>query len=49
MISIAVRRLHDIEHSGWWGWVFLVPVIGPIWLIYLLAKPGVGLALEEAV
>lgn len=49
MISIVVRRLHDIERSGWWGWVFLVPVIGPIWLICFLAKPGVGLAREEAV
>ena len=40
LVSLIVRRLHDIELSGWWGWVFIIPAIGPVWLIYLLAKPG---------
>ncbi|UUM33037.1 DUF805 domain-containing protein [Vibrio japonicus] len=37
MVAIIVRRLHDTCRSGWWGWVFVVPAIGPFWLIYLLA------------
>lgn len=37
MVAIIVRRLHDSGRTGWWGWVFVVPVIGPFWLIYLLA------------
>ncbi len=38
-IAIVVRRLHDSGHSGWWGWVFIFPAIGPFWLCYLLALP----------
>jgi len=37
-ISIATRRLHDIGKSGWWQLVGLIPVVGWIWLIILLAK-----------
>jgi len=36
MLSAIVRRLHDIGKSGYWGLVFLVPVIGPFVLIYFL-------------
>ncbi|WP_339385735.1 DUF805 domain-containing protein [Aeromonas sp. MR7] len=25
-----VRRLHDIDRSGWWGWIFFVPGVGPL-------------------
>ncbi|QPR87292.1 DUF805 domain-containing protein [Aeromonas hydrophila] len=38
LISLIVRRLHDTGRSGWWGWVFLVPAVGPLLLIYLLAQ-----------
>ncbi len=33
--SIAVRlcRLQDIGRSGWWFWLGLIPVIGPIVLL----------------
>ncbi len=27
-ITISVRRLHDINMSGWWYLVFLVPIVG---------------------
>ena len=37
MIAYIVRRLHDSGRSGWWGYVFFIPAIGPIWLIILLA------------
>ena len=36
-ISVMVRRLHDIGKSGWWYFIALIPLAGPIWLIVLLA------------
>lgn len=29
-ISIVVRRLHDINRSGGWWWIQLIPVVGGI-------------------
>lgn len=26
-ISVAVRRLHDTNHSGWWLWIPIIPFI----------------------
>jgi uncharacterized membrane protein YhaH (DUF805 family) len=39
-IAVLVRRLHDTDRSGWWYWIALIPCIGVIWLIVLLASPG---------
>ncbi len=39
-LSVTVRRLHDSGKSGWWYWISLVPFIGGIWLLILLASPG---------
>ena len=39
-VAIGVRRLHDIGKSGWWLLISLIPFIGTIWLIILLAKKG---------
>ena len=39
-LGAEVRRLHDIGKSGWWIFITLVPLIGGIWLIVLLAKMG---------
>lgn len=33
-ISVCVRRLHDINRSGWWWWLVIVPYVG--WLILLI-------------
>lgn len=38
MIAAMVRRLHDTDRSGGWVWIFLVPVVGPFWLVYLLIQ-----------
>ena len=39
-LAVAVRRLHDNDKSGWWFFIFLVPIIGPIWLFILLIREG---------
>lgn len=39
-IAVAVRRMHDIGKSGWMILVGLIPVVGAIWLIVLLATEG---------
>ena len=39
-LGIAVRRLHDINKSGWFWLIVLVPIIGLVYVTYLLAKPG---------
>ena len=39
-LAVTVRRLHDIDKSGWWLFIVLIPVIGSIWLLVLLASEG---------
>lgn len=39
-LAVAVRRLHDTNKSGWYYLVSLIPLIGGIWLIVLLATEG---------
>lgn len=42
-LAVIVRRLHDIGKSGWMMLIALIPLIGVIWLIVLLAtdsNPG---------
>ncbi len=40
-LAISVKRLHDLDKSGWWILINLVPVIGSaiFWLILSL-MPG---------
>jgi uncharacterized membrane protein YhaH (DUF805 family) len=39
-LAVTVRRLHDTGRSGWWYFIMLIPLVGPIWLIVLLATDG---------
>jgi len=39
-ISVAVRRLHDTDRSGWWWWLGLIPLVGIIILIVWWATTG---------
>ena len=32
-LAVSVRRLHDINRTGWWLLIWIVPVIGVILLI----------------
>ncbi|WP_323772202.1 DUF805 domain-containing protein [Antarctobacter sp.] len=42
-IAIGVRRLHDIDKSGWWYLIILVPIVGALVLIYFFVqKPTPG-------
>jgi uncharacterized membrane protein YhaH (DUF805 family) len=38
--AVSVRRLHDTGRSGWMLLVSMVPAIGLIWVVMLLASPA---------
>ena len=38
--TVAIRRLHDRDMSGWWFLLMFVPVIGSIALLILYIMPG---------
>lgn len=37
-LGLAVRHLHDIDKSGWWIFISLIPIIGWILLIIWYCK-----------
>lgn len=39
-ISLMVRRLHDLNHRGWWAVFMVVPVINMALYLYLLLCKG---------
>ncbi|KMQ59816.1 membrane protein [Chryseobacterium sp. BLS98] len=39
-LAVMVRRLHDVDKSGWWFLISLIPIVGTIWLLVLLATDG---------
>jgi len=39
-IAVIVRRLHDIDKSGWWALIMLVPLIGGIALLVFMCLDG---------
>ena len=36
-LAVSVRRLHDVGKSGWMFLIVLIPLVGPIWLLVLMA------------
>ena len=39
-LAVTVRRLHDIDRSGWWILIALVPLIGTIVLLVFALLDG---------
>ena len=39
-LTIVVRRLHDVGKSGFFVFIILIPIIGLIWLLIVLAGNG---------
>lgn len=39
-LSVGVRRLHDVNRSGWLLLVILIPVLGQIVLLYFFLQKG---------
>jgi len=39
-LAVSARRLHDINKSGWWILIALIPIIGTIWFLILTIKEG---------
>ncbi|MBF1746679.1 MAG: DUF805 domain-containing protein [Veillonella sp.] len=40
VVNITIRRLHDVNQSGWLALLMLVPVIGPLVLLNWTVKAG---------
>ena len=39
-LAVSVRRLHDIGRTGWWLFIYFVPVVGPLLLLYFFVQPS---------
>ena len=39
-LAVLVRRLHDVNKSGWWYFIILIPLVGAIWMLVLLCTEG---------
>lgn len=39
-IAVSVRRMHDLDKSGWFLLVSFIPLIGGIWLLVLTCTEG---------
>ena len=37
-LAVSVRRLHDTNHSGWWLFIGLIPLIGFIVLLVFMVR-----------
>lgn len=40
--AVVVRRLHDIGRSGWWALLVLLPLVGVIAILVMMAFPSQG-------
>jgi len=39
-IALSIRRMHDLNKSGFWILLSFIPIIGWIWLLILAATEG---------
>ncbi|MBX2839311.1 MAG: DUF805 domain-containing protein [Gammaproteobacteria bacterium] len=40
MVYTSIKRLHDLNHSGWFYLINIIPIIGSIWTLYYALRPG---------
>ncbi|WP_144096398.1 DUF805 domain-containing protein [Croceicoccus sediminis] len=40
IFTVTIRRLHDAGHSGFWLLIYLVPLIGALFMLYMMFKTG---------
>ena len=42
-VTVAVRRLHDLDHSGWWYLAFYIPLVGGLlMLVWFCGRGTIG-------
>jgi len=39
-LAVAIRRLHDIDRTGWWVLLWFVPIVGIIVLLVFFVQRG---------
>ncbi|MFZ5835632.1 MAG: DUF805 domain-containing protein [Pseudomonadota bacterium] len=39
-IAVTFRRLHDLDRSAWWLLIMLIPLLGPLVLLYWMCVRG---------
>jgi hypothetical protein len=39
-VALAVRRLNDLNRTGWMALLFLVPLVNFVFMIYMMAASG---------
>lgn len=39
-LAVGVRRFHDIDKSGWWILIALIPIIGGLIILYFFVQPS---------
>ena len=38
--AVGVRRMHDIDKSGWWIMISFIPILGAFVFLYLAVQDG---------
>ena len=39
-LGVSVRRLHDVDKSGWWLLIAFIPIIGALVLLFFVVQAG---------
>ena len=39
-LAVGIRRLHDLDKSGWMILIGLIPFLGGLYLLFLFTQPG---------
>lgn len=39
-LAVSVRRLHDLDKSGWWLLISLIPLLGALALLFFYVQKG---------